>query len=257
MPPPMISAEIRPTTTKMTIQTMISTMMKPMTRPDGTFITGVTPVKKITRVQVGSGVVGGLLISRVNPLYPPIARQARVQGAVVLKALIAKDGTITNLELISGHPMLAPAAIDAVKQWRYRPYLLNGEPVDVETQIQVNFTLSGDSPPAQGSTAVSSGGDSSEVYHIGGSVSAPAIISKVEPSFTEEARRAKKSGTCVLKLIVDATGHPQNIQVVRPLGFGLDQKAIEAVQQWRFQPGVKDGKPVSVEIGLEVEFRLY
>ena len=201
--------------------------------------------------------VGGLLISRVNPVYPPIARQARVQGAVVLKALIAKDGTITNLELISGHPMLAPAAIDAVKQWRYRPYLLNGEPVEMETQIQVNFTLSGDSPPAQGSTAVSSGRDSSEVYHIGGGVSAPAIISKVEPSFTEEARRAKKSGTCVLKLIVDATGHPQSIQVVRPLGFGLDQKAIEAVQQWRFQPGLKDGKPVSVEIGLEVEFRLY
>ena len=217
----------------------------------------VTPVKKITRVQVGSGVVAGLLISKVSPVYPPIARQARVQGSVVLKALIAKDGTIAKLELISGHPMLAPAAIDAVKQWRYRPYLLNGEPVEVETQIQVNFTLSGDPPPTGGSPAASPAGDSGGVYHIGAGVSAPAIISKVEPSFTEEARRAKKSGTCVLKLIVDTTGHPQNIQVVRPLGFGLDQKAIEAVQQWRFQPGLKDGKPVNVEIGLEVEFRLY
>ena len=216
----------------------------------------VAPANKITRVQVGSGVAGGLLVSKVNPGYPPLARQARVQGAVLLKALISKDGSITNLELISGHPMLAPAAIDAVKQWKYRPYLLNGEPVEVETQVQVNFTLGGD-PAASATTAAGTPGDSSEIYHIGAGVSAPTLISKVEPSFTEDARKAKKSGTCVLKLIVDTAGHPQNIKVVRPLGFGLDQKAMEAVQQWRFQPALKDGKPVNVEIGLEVDFRLY
>jgi protein TonB len=69
--------------------------------------------------------------------------QARVQGTVVLQAVIGKDGTIRELRLISGHPMLAPAAIEAVKQWRYRPYLLNGEPVEVDTQVNVNFTLGG------------------------------------------------------------------------------------------------------------------
>jgi periplasmic protein TonB len=95
------------------------------------------------RVRVSSGVVSGLLLRKVNPTYPPLARQARIQGTVILQAEISKDGNIENLQLISGHPMLAPAAIEAVKQWKYKPYLLNGEPVEVETQVQVNFTLSG------------------------------------------------------------------------------------------------------------------
>jgi periplasmic protein TonB len=95
------------------------------------------------RVRVSSGVVSGLLLRRVNPVYPPLARQARIQGVVLLQAQISKTGDIENLQLISGHPMLAPAAIEAVKQWKYKPYLLNGEPVEVDTQVQVNFTLSG------------------------------------------------------------------------------------------------------------------
>jgi protein TonB len=81
------------------------------------------------RVRVSQGVTQGLL--------------ARIQGSVLLQAEISKDGSIQNLRLISGHPMLAPAAIEAVKQWKYRPYILNGEPVEVETQITVNFTLAG------------------------------------------------------------------------------------------------------------------
>jgi periplasmic protein TonB len=95
------------------------------------------------RVRVSSGVSSGLLVRRVQPAYPPLARQARIQGQVLLRAQISKDGSIENLQLISGHPMLAPAAIEAVKQWKYRPYLLNGEPVEVDTEVVVNFTLSG------------------------------------------------------------------------------------------------------------------
>jgi protein TonB len=95
------------------------------------------------RVRVSAGVTSGLLIRKVPPTYPPLARQARIQGTVLLQAQISKTGDIENLQLISGHPMLAPAAIEAVKQWKYKPYLLNGEPVEVETQVQVNFTLAG------------------------------------------------------------------------------------------------------------------
>lgn len=95
------------------------------------------------RVRVSQGVSQGLLIKKVQPPYPPLARQARIQGQVLLQAEISKDGSIQNLRLISGHPMLAPAAIEAVKQWRYKPYYLNGEPVEVETQITVIFSLSG------------------------------------------------------------------------------------------------------------------
>ncbi|MFZ3211021.1 MAG: energy transducer TonB [Terriglobales bacterium] len=95
------------------------------------------------RVRVSAGVQQGNLISQVRPTYPAIAKSARIQGAVVLQAEISKQGTIENLRVISGHPMLVQNALDAVKQWRYKPYLLNGEPVPVETTITVNFTLSG------------------------------------------------------------------------------------------------------------------
>jgi len=85
----------------------------------------------------------GNLIYRAQPIYPPLARSARIQGQVFLRAIISRTGTIENLQAISGHPMLIPAALDAVRQWRYRPYVLNGEPVEVETQVTVNFSLSG------------------------------------------------------------------------------------------------------------------
>jgi protein TonB len=94
-------------------------------------------------VRVSQGVSEGLLLRKVAPTYPPLARQARIQGSVVLQAIISKTGTIENLSVIQGHPMLVQYAIDAVKQWRYRPYMLNGEAVQVDTQITVNFTLGG------------------------------------------------------------------------------------------------------------------
>jgi periplasmic protein TonB len=95
------------------------------------------------RVRVSAGVTNGLLIRKVSPNYPPLARQARIQGQVVLRAQISKDGSIEGLTLVSGHPMLVQSALDAVKQWKYKPYLLNGEPVEVDTEVLVNFTLGG------------------------------------------------------------------------------------------------------------------
>jgi periplasmic protein TonB len=85
----------------------------------------------------------GNLIYRVQPIYPALARQARIQGAVELRAIISKAGTIEDLTVLRGHPMLVPAAIDAVRRWRYRPYLLNNDPIEVETEITVNFVLGG------------------------------------------------------------------------------------------------------------------
>jgi protein TonB len=82
------------------------------------------------------------LVRQPRPNYPPLAKQARISGVVKLSAVIGKDGTIRELQTISGHPLLVPAALEAVKQWVYQPTLLNGEPVEVQTQIDVNFTLS-------------------------------------------------------------------------------------------------------------------
>ena len=92
-------------------------------------------------MPVSSFVVEGLLINKTIPVYPFIARASRTEGTVVLAAIISKGGTIENLRVVSGSPMLQEAALDAVKTWRYRPYLLNGEPVEVETTVTVIFRL--------------------------------------------------------------------------------------------------------------------
>jgi len=94
------------------------------------------------RIRVGGQVQAAKLIRQPRPIYPPLAKQARIQGHVILTAIIGKDGTIQNLTVVSGHPLLVPAALEAVKQWVYQPTLLNGEPVEVVTEIDVNFTLS-------------------------------------------------------------------------------------------------------------------
>jgi periplasmic protein TonB len=99
------------------------------------------PPPAITRPIRISKMREGDLIRRVQPQYPPIARTAGIHGQVVLQAVISKEGTIENLHVVTGHPMLVRAATDAVSQWRYRPYILNNEPVEVETQITVNFSL--------------------------------------------------------------------------------------------------------------------
>jgi periplasmic protein TonB len=109
----------------------------------------------------------------------------------------------------------------------------------------------------QGVGAGSGGGIGGGVFHVGGGISAPQAISTPDPSYTEEARRAKTQGTCILGLIVDAEGHPRDIRVIRGLGSGLNSKAIEAVGQWRFKPAMKEGKPVNVQISVEVSFLLY
>jgi periplasmic protein TonB len=97
----------------------------------------VAPPLRVSHMDEGD------LLHKVLPVYPPLARSARIQGQVVLQAVISKQGVIENLKVLAGHPMLVPAAKEAVRQWRYRPYVLNNEPVEVETQITVNFSLAG------------------------------------------------------------------------------------------------------------------
>ncbi len=101
------------------------------------------------------------------------------------------------------------------------------------------------------------GGIGGGAYHVGGGVLAPKIISRVEPEFSEEARKNKWQGVVILRLVIGTDGKPHDITVQRSLGMGLDEKAKEAVQQWRFEPGTKDGQPVPVEVSMEVSFRLY
>ena len=101
------------------------------------------------------------------------------------------------------------------------------------------------------------GGTGGGVFRVGGGVSAPRVLFQPDPEYSEEARKAKFQGTCVLWLVVSQDGRPRDVRVARSLGMGLDEKAIEAVRQWKFEPAMKDGKPVAVQINVEVNFRLY
>jgi TonB family protein len=101
------------------------------------------------------------------------------------------------------------------------------------------------------------GGYGGGVYRVGGNVSAPRVLYAPDPDYSEEARKARYQGSVMLWLIVGPDGRPRNLQVARSLGMGLDQKAVEAVRSWKFEPAMKDGRPVSVQINVEVNFRLY
>ncbi len=95
------------------------------------------------RIKISAGVTAGMRERMVSPVYPPLAKAAHISGTVVLQAVIGKDGSIQRLKALSGHPMLIPSAIEAVSKWRYKPYYLNGQPVEVDTQVTVNFVLQG------------------------------------------------------------------------------------------------------------------
>jgi protein TonB len=108
--------------------------------------TGVAPPpppQQTQRIRLGGNVQEAKIVSRPNPVYPPLARQARIQGRVVLHAIIDKEGRVSELQVVSGHPLLVQAAMNAVQNWRYQPTQLNGEPVEVDTTIDVNFVLGG------------------------------------------------------------------------------------------------------------------
>ncbi|HRJ19315.1 MAG TPA: TonB family protein [Bryobacteraceae bacterium] len=204
------------------------------------------------QISVGGGVQRMRLVTKVDPVYPAEVKAAGIEGVVILEAVIAKDGAVQSVERVNKlvDDRLADAAIEAVKQWKYQPTLLNGEPVEVKTQIDVNFTL------AEQEEAARPGAAQGGAFRIGGGVSAPQPIFKVEPEYSEEARAAGFQGRVMLSTVIDAEGTPTQIKVVRPLGMGLDEKAIEALAKWKFRPATKEGKPVAVISNVEMSFRL-
>jgi TonB family protein len=317
------------------------------------------PPKPTGPQRVSSGVMQGLAISQPQPVYPEEAKAQHIQGVVVLHARIAKDGTVKDLQVISGPPPLIVSAIDAVRQWKYKPYLLNGEPTEVDTTVNINYTFGGDaeppvqpgSTPAAGTPQASSGNQNrSTIYsrfattiaisasnpayppiakaaHVqgdvilsavisktgevedvkaiggppmlvgsaieaakqwkfqpdptradptpmtatlivhftlddaakpqGGNASMPLLIYRVDPEFSAEARQAKIGGVVLVNMTVNAQGIPENVHVLRGLGHGLDEQAVEAVKQYRFKPATEDGKPVAKELNIEVNFNIF
>jgi TonB family protein len=214
-------------------------------------------------------ILTGRLIHEVDPKYPEEARKNKTQGSVVLEATIEKNGNITDLSIISGDLVLADAAVDAVRGWAFEPYTASGHPIQIRQKLKFNF-VAGETighldvqlaPPtlAKGSlTSVRWEGSPGEtVYSVGHGVTSPRVIYAPDPAYSEAARKGKYQGTCLLSLIVGPDGRPRDTAVIRALGMGLDEKAVNIVNQWKFQPGTKDGNPVAVYVVIEVAFHLY
>jgi TonB family protein len=138
---------------------------------------------------------------------------------------------------------IGSAAIEAVQSWRFQPATLDGKPVAEKASVELE--CGNPEPPIPASA-----------YLAGRGLTRPQLAQKVEPEYSEPARRAKLQGVVVLYIVVDAGGHPTNVAVMKRLGMGLDEKAIEAVLRWRFVPGLKNGRPVAVAATVEVNFRL-
>jgi TonB family protein len=217
-------------------------------------------------------VSGGHLVHGIMPKYPKAARHAQLQGSVRLSATITKDGSVKDVIVIEGDPILAAAAAEAVERWRYGPYTVNDAPVEVPNAITVNFKLDGrveasqnitapapsNGAPAKSASAtpVAKGTLPYPVYEIGSDIKSPKEIFAPNPPYAESARKAKVQGNVVLGLVVTPEGSTGDIEVCRSLDAALDQKAIEAVGQWKFEPATKDGKPVAVHVRIDVSFHL-
>lgn len=200
------------------------------------------------RIRAGAGVEQPAPVFRAEPAYPEEARRAGIEGKVRFRVVIGTDGTVKTLTLLSGHPALVQAALTALQQYRYRPTVLHGELVEVETEVDLLFVLPAENPPQAEARTLK------ELLAEG--AAPPVPVFKAEPAFSREALAAKHEGAVLLEIVVNEQGLVSEARVLREAGLGLDQKAMEAVSQWRFKPAEKDGRPVAVWARVEMNFRL-
>jgi len=216
-------------------------------------------------VRVPGNVASAMLIHQVTPVYPAAAKEQHVEGVVQLHAIIGKDGTLQNLTYVSGPPILMSSAMEAVKQWQYKPTLLNGEPVEVDTTISVLYTLGGKTPkdvmesappPSPGDTSQPDASASTPGHtHIGATVAAAQLIHQVAPVYPPIAKTAHISGTVVLHVIIAQDGTIKDLQYVSgpPL---LTKSAMDAVREWVYRPTLVNDNPVEVDTTVSVVYTL-
>jgi TonB family protein len=184
------------------------------------------------------------LISSVPPEFPQAAKEAHVQGTVVLSATVDKSGTVRDVKAVSGHPLLVQAAIDAVKQWVYQPALVNGEPAEARTTVKLSVAL-----------ASSENAQAPRRIRVGGNVQQANVISQVSPHYPAEAKQAGLQGTVKLQALIGKEGTVQDLQVLsgEPV---LAESALDALRQWVYKPTLINGQPVEVQTVIDVNFTL-
>jgi TonB family protein len=250
-----------------------------------------TTESKPKALQVGGSVEAAQLIRQVAPVYPPIAKTAHISGTVVLHAIIGKDGTVEDLQYVSGPPLLLKSAMDAVRQWQYKPTLLMGEPVRVDTTISVVYVLGGKNPDNAAESSVPPGTADSSADPAGAasqdaakdasasqdtaSVSAPAnppapkpmrirvggnvaldnLVHRVDPVYPQSAKDQRIQGTVLLHAVIAHDGTIQTLEYVSGPPE-LRDSAMNAVNQWRYKPTLLNGQPVEVDTAIAVVYTL-
>ncbi len=206
--------------------------------------------------KIGGNVSAPVVIHFAEAQFSDYARQNGICGTNLIELTVDANGNPQDLHVLKSlEPSLDAKAIEAVSQYRFKPAMKNGTtPVPVKITVEIDFRLykslgsPGCSPqyPAPAPVQVSAGGRTS-----------PAVlISHVQPKYTHDARKKRIAGTCTIQLTIDAKGVPQNLHVVHSLDPGLDNKAVEAVERWRYRPATKDGVPIPEESTVNVEFKL-
>jgi protein TonB len=230
-------------------------------------------------IRVGGAVAPPVKIRDVRPVYPEMAREAKVQGLVILEAVISSSGAVEDARVLRGNPMLNPAAVDAVRQWRYTPPLLNGQPVSVIMTVTVNFTLNGggmnraassDSdevlyvpgpppppppPPGAGPVTLQSSSFPDDIVRAGGDIPAPRKIFDAPPVYPDAARQAGVQGVVIAEIMIDVAGNVADIRVLRADPM-LQDAAVDAIWQWRYEPVLVNGQAVPMVLTVTVNFTL-
>lgn len=182
----------------------------------------------------------GKLVRQVRPVYPAEAKEARITGKVRLEAVVTKDGRIQDLKIVSGHPLLAAAAVEAVRQWEYAPVEKDGQPVAFKTQIDLNFTLADDGPAP---------------LEVAGGVQAGKLVSKVNPVYPAEAKQQGIQGRVLLRATIGANGTVEKVDV-REGDPALAAAAVDAVKQWQYSPTMVNSSAVAVIVDIDINFTL-
>jgi TonB family protein len=186
----------------------------------------------------GNGVTSPVLIREVKPIYPQAAMDRKVQGTVEVNAVILADGTVGDVTIKKSLDVdLDAEAIRAAKQWKFKPGTKDDKPVPVEVSIELSFALR-DGP----------------TYKVGPGVSSPVLLKGVKPKYTEGAMRRKVQGLVEVAAVVLPNGTVGDVRVTKSLDEELDRQAVAAAKQWTFKPGTKDGKPVAVQVTIELTF---
>ena len=194
------------------------------------------------QVRVGGDVKAPLKLKNVDPVYPEDARAAGREGEVIMDITIGTDGFVTDVKVLNPAPPFVEPAVAAVRQWRYTPTLLNGQPVEVLMTVTIKFALRAD--PSQ-----------SERVRAGGGVSEPKLIKRVEPVYPPDALAAKLSGMVILDVVIGKDGSVVDAKVLRPVPM-FEAAALEAVRQWKYTPTTLNGEPIEVLLIVTVHFRV-